>query len=64
MSNEINSIQLLEEGFSLEVGKYTDTPLAKNDQLLYMDTAGHVLIAREPLSSERESPPDALSVRR
>jgi len=54
MSDEINPTQLLEEGFSLEVGKYTDTPLAKNDQLLYIDAAGHVLIARAPLSSERE----------
>ena len=52
MSQDFDPTQLLAEGFALECSKYPDTPLLKGDQLLYMDAAGHVLIARAPLTSE------------
>lgn len=44
--------QLLERGFSLEVGRWPDTPLQQNDQFLGMDAVGHVLIARAPVKTK------------
>jgi hypothetical protein len=49
MPTDFDPTQLLEAGFALECSKYADTPLRRGDQLLHMDAAGHVLIARAPI---------------
>jgi hypothetical protein len=45
-------VQLFEQGFFVEVGRYSDTPIGQGDQLLGMDVYGHVLIARAPIASK------------
>ena len=46
-------VQLVEQGFFIEVGHWPDTPVGEGDELLGMDARGQVLIARAPIKTER-----------
>lgn len=50
--------ELIDEGFALEVSRFTDLPLGPEDQLLYMDpNYSRVIIARAPLRLTVETSP-------
>lgn len=46
----LSPAELLEDGFTVELARFPDTPLGPGDRLLYTDPGtGQVLIARAPI---------------